>query len=277
MNKHYRTESRLRQGWLAITLLASLGVMAGCGGGGKSPAPAPVVDAVPTGYYGNTGTATVLAGSGNTPVPITDLQGMIYNGRLIMLSTAQGLSYDGTITVSGNSYSGSVTAYRDGTLLTTAPVNGTISQGASVTGTLTGMGAGSGTFTLNYAANNSETAALAVVGNLVTNVWAGRIGGSTTNFQMFIDAGAGSILEDAITNNGVFAGCGMAGFIVPVNGTHLYTVSITLSSCNDTPAANGTYTGLATTRTQVPAVPNDRLVFVVTNGTFSPSNEFTTN
>lgn len=249
------------------------------GGGGDDPTPpANVLNAVPTGYYNNTGTATVAGGTNNSQGSITDLQGMIHNNRLIMLSAIQGLSYDGTIAVTGNNYSGTVAVYDDGTLLASnVPISGAINQGSTVTGTLTGTGAGSGVFTLNYAANNSETAALSAV--VRSTDWSAYIGGATFPFELFIRPTAGSTTTGTITENlaagdGIFRACRMSGLIEPVSGTHLYTVSVTLSGCNPNTAADGTYTGLAATRTQNSSIPNDRLLFVITNGTFSPSSEF---
>lgn len=161
---------------LAFGLALALVACGGGGGGGGDPAP--LVNAIPTGYYINTGTASVLAGTGNTQVTASDLEGMIYNNRLMMQSVTQGLSYDGTIGISGNSYSGTLSVYDDGVLLGTAPVSGTITQGSTVTGTLSGTGAGNGTFTLNYAATNGEVAGLSRVEDMTTPFWEVQSGGA---------------------------------------------------------------------------------------------------
>ena len=243
---------------LAVSILITLLTACG-GGGGEGGTTPPPPDAVPTGYYDNTGTATLDTGN------VADLQGIIDNNRLMMLSTATGFSYDGSITVSGNNYSGTLSVYDNGTLVGTAPVTGTITQGTSVSGTLTGTGAGSGSFQLLYAANNGEAAALpAIQGSLG---WRGHIGGSTSGlgFNFAVDA-SGNVIDDVRTTDGAFAGCGVVGPIAPISGTHLYVVSVTLSSCRT--AANGNYTGLAALRT------SNRLFFMVTNGSFSLSNEF---
>ena len=253
---------------LILGLVFVLQACGGGGGGGGDPTPPTTVpNADPKGYYNNTGSAALVSGN------LTDLQGMIHNNRLIMLSANAGLSYDGTIAITGNNYTGTLSVYDDGTLLGTAPVTGVITQGQTVTGTLTGTGAGSGTFTLNYAANNSEAAALSAVQR--SGNWFAPVGGSTTEFAMSVRTN-GDIIETVMTD-GIFGGCSMVGSIAPVSGTHLYTVSLTLSSCNPKytlTTADGTYTGLATTRTQNSGTPNDRLLFVVTNGTYSLSNEF---
>lgn len=243
-----------------------LTMLSGCGGGGGGGNPIPNAD--PTGYYENNGNATLDGGQ----LVVIDLQGIIHNNRLIMLSAAQGLSYDGTIVVTGNDYSGTLSVYDDGTLLGTAPVSGTITQGATVTGVLAGSGTAlSGTFTLNYAANNNEAAALSTLRR--SGGWSALVGGSTLELNFLVDTN-GNVVDDARPSDGFFDSCSIFGPVTPVNGTHLYTVTVTLSNCLTNPAADGTYTGLAATRTQNPSTPNDRLFFAVTNGTFSLSNEF---
>ena len=120
----------------ALTLQACGGGGGGSGGGDPTP-PTTVTNADPKGYYNNTGSAALASGN------VTDLQGMIHNNRLIMLSANAGLSYDGTIAITGNNYTGTLSVYDD-TLQGTASVSGTIMQGQAVTGTLTGAGVGSG-------------------------------------------------------------------------------------------------------------------------------------
>jgi len=247
---------------MACALLTACG-----GGGGDGGTTPPPPDAVPTGYYDNTGTATLDIGN------VADLQGIIHNNRLMMLSATAGLSYDGSITVSGNNYSGTLSVYDDGSLLGTAPVSGSITQGVRVAGTLTGTGAGRGSFTLNYAANNGEAAALSTLSRgVATAVWSGPLGGSRFgDYRMQISDG-GSITHHTVTTDGTFDGCEMSGTITPLSGTHLYTVTITVTACG---SLNGTnYTGLAATRTQDPSLGNDRLFFGVTNGGYSVSAEF---
>ena len=259
--------------FIAVSVLQSCGGGGGGGGGGGNPPVVPNAD--PTGYYINSGSASVIAGNGTTSVNITDLQGVIHNNRLVMFSAAQGLSYDGILTINGNDFTGTVTVYDNGAMRTTGvAISGTIDQGTTVTGTIAGTAAGSGTFALNYAANNSEAAALSSVGR--SSRWNGDIGGSTgADFAMFIDPATGNIIDEFSATTGVFRDCRITGVITPISGTHLYAVNITLSRCHaTTAAAEGSYTGLAATRTEDPATPNDRLFFTVTNGTFSVGSEF---
>ena len=256
---------------LAVSILIGLFVMSCGGGGGDGGGTTPTAD--PTGYYDNRGTASVLAGAGNTQVAITDLQGIIHNNRLMMLSATQDLSYDGSITISGNSYSGTLNVYFEGTHQGTAPVTGTISQGSSISGALTGTGAGSGSFQLLYAASNSEIAALTRVEDMAFPVWGGPIGGSTSGAYEFGVNSAGAIFHETKVGSGVFAYCDMSGTISPIASTNLYTVNVTLSSNLCDPAVlTAGYTGLATTVSR--GATDNILVMIATNGSYSVASEF---
>ena len=273
MQKIYDLPTKFRR----IVALMAYALLTACGGGGGGGGdPAPLVNAIPTGYYNNTGTASVLAGAGNTQVTASDLEGMIYNNRLMMQSVAQGLSYDGTITISGNSYSGTLSVYDDGVLLGTAPVSGTITQGSTVTGTLSGTGAGNGTFTLNYAATNAQVAALGRVEETANPFWHGPIGGSTSDYFFGISASGALGHAGPATSNGTFHGCEFLGDkITPIAGTNLYSVTVMfdpIGCINPNIITVNNYTGLATTRQRVAA--DDTLVFMVTNGTYSLATDF---
>lgn len=272
-----RTLTPSRHPWIATLLLlvSWIVLLQACGGGGKK-AP-PVVDAVPTGYYGTNGTsnstATVFTDTA-TPVNITDLQGMIYNGRLIMMSRAtQNLSYDGNITVSGSSYTGSVTVYQNRVRVSTASVSGTINQGVSVTGTLTGTGAGSGTFTLIYGD------ATAVDNTMVTRSLDWTPVDANDNFPSIDINNPAGISAGGVANLGVFARCGISGSINAIPQTHLYVVNIVMAAqagdpfpCNSAVLLPATYSGFASLRQTTQ--PNDTLVLTITNGEYSMSWEF---
>jgi len=222
-------------------LLAMAGLLQGCGGGGGGHG---VVNANPTGYYGITGTASVKSDiDGTTPVDIADLQGMVYNNHLYMLSTAAKLSYEGPISVSGTGFSSTVTIYSNGVKFTTASVVGTINAGTSITGTLTGTGSGNGTFALSYDVANSQQSSLAIAGA----IWGGFPGSGTTSTCCIFDINgtSGNLTISTVSSATVFVSCSGTGTATPITGTHLYTVNFTLSGCT---SENGTYTGLATTR-----------------------------
>ncbi len=151
---------------LMILLVLFVLTMQGCGGGGGGP----VVDADPAGYYTNTGTASVDNGAGGT-TSIDDLQAIVNGNRIMMMSTANELLYDGAITnISGNDFTADFTIYTEGENPLTATASGMITQGSRITGTLTGSGVGSRTFSLLYATTNNEVADISRIKN-------GSIGG----------------------------------------------------------------------------------------------------
>lgn len=262
MNMKNRAALLLRQGWLSIALLTLLGVMTGCGGGGKGgTTPAPVVNADPTGYYDITGTASVKQSDNTTALDIKDLQGLVYNAQLYMFSAATGYAFDGPMIITGNNFTATVTIYNNGYKVTMpiATISGTITPGKSIQGTLTGSAAGNGSFTLNYAAINNPDAALSTI-QRGGYVWRSPIGGSAKvdPFNLIIDV-AGAFSN---AGPGGTLACDITGKFTPIAGAHLYSVTATMSNCFD-PAAAGTYTGLASTYTQTN--PNDVLVMVVTD------------
>lgn len=115
----------------------------------------PVVDASPAGYYTNIGIASVDDGAGGT-ISVNDLQGIVNDdGVMMMMSTANKLLYDGTITnISGNDFTAEFIIFTDGENPMTATARGTITEGSKIEGTLIGSGAGSGTFSLLNGTNN---------------------------------------------------------------------------------------------------------------------------
>jgi hypothetical protein len=211
-----------------------------------------------------TGTASVDGGTLN----ITDLQALVNGTRIMMMSTANGLLYDGTITnITQNSFTADFTVYTDGQNPIMATVSGTITQGSSITGTLTGTGAGSGTFSLMYASSNNQTAALSKIDNNANSFWSAVMGGGPGQFEFEI-LPTGELVDSSSANAGIFDLCEISNgsTVLPIAGTNLYQVSISgLSVCTDT-NVEMSYTGLATTRTQNSV--DDRLVFMTASGSY---------
>jgi len=256
----------------ALFALTVQGCFHSSSGGGKIGV---TPDADPTGYYDISGTASVGDGSGGT-LTLTDLQGLVNGTRFIAISDANGLVYDGTIAeINVNDFTATVSVFQDGTLITTAPVTGMITADAKITGTLTGSGLGSGTFELIYALSNDTAAALSRVQNMPNFFWFDRVGGGqATGLGFAVDA-EGNVTNFFSANDGTFNQCIVdSGVILPVTGTSLYTLNLTLSSCSDS-AVNGDYSGLASMRTESIESPvGDRLVLVVSNLSFSIQGEF---
>jgi asparagine N-glycosylation enzyme membrane subunit Stt3 len=265
--------------WLRVTgllvLLAGMAVVQGCGGGGSSSTPP---NANPTGYYSNNGTAMVKQADDMTDLSISDLQAMVSGNRIMMMSAANNLLYDGTITsINQSSFSATFTIYDNGQNPVTASATGMITQGSSVTGTLSGTGLGNGTFSLTYALGNSNPAAIARIATEGTGTgWIGSTG--SINQHQYTVLNTGVLLAEDTVGGATFDSCEMSGTFVPVAGSNVYTISVTVSNCVDTISSPGTlingtnYTGLAATRSQTST--DDRMIFSVSNGSFDLNTEF---
>ena len=251
------------------SMLALMFLLQGCPGGGSS---GPVPDADPTGYYTNTGTATVKQSDNVTDLSITDLQAIVYNNRIMVMSVANGLLYDGTITsISQNSFTATFTIYTNGANPIAATASGTITQGSSISGTLTGTGAGNGTFTLTYANTNNQIAAISRVENTTNATWGAMIGGGSSMYEFIID-NAGVVVDDFLDVGGVFHFCEIFnGEIIPITGTNLYQVTGDLRTCADV-NVRVIYTGFAATRSQTNT--DDTLVFMMTSGSYGFYGDF---
>jgi len=232
-------------------------------------------DANPMGYYTNTGTASVSDGASGT-LDINDLQAMVNGNRIMMMSVDNKLLYKGTITdITGNNFTADFEIYTSGKDMMNATASGIITMGSSITGTLTGTGVGSGTFSLLYDETASSTVAdLARIENVegVNTTWMALLDNAIFEQEFIID-NQGGITHKFSGSPGVFSSCDFNGTITPIVGSSLYEVAVTLTGCSQVGGvANGTYIGLATSRTD--ANTDDVLVFMVTNGTYSPSADF---
>ncbi|MBI1425466.1 MAG: hypothetical protein GC149_18680 [Gammaproteobacteria bacterium] len=226
--------------WLRVIGLCFLPLamlLSGCGGGSSSSPP----PADPTGYYGVSGFATVKQSDNITDLSISSgLEAMVYNNRILMLSSADKLLYDITITnISGDSFTGTAVIYTDNQNPMNATVSGTITSGSSITGTLTGTGAGNGTFKLVYESKG--------IAPIMTTGWGVKIGGSSQYFNIQIDASRNLTTQNGV-NTGYFSGCTISGNLVSIGGTQLYSVKSTISGCTTDASFNGTYNGMATSQ-----------------------------
>ncbi|MCF6363008.1 MAG: hypothetical protein L3J88_06625 [Gammaproteobacteria bacterium] len=255
---------------LPMMLLALFALaLQGCGDGVRV---LPQSDADPTGYYTNTGFVDVMMANNTRPRSTkADFQGMVYDGQFMMMSDTENLTYVGTITVSGNDFSGTVTVYEDDVMTQeNVPLSGMITEGSKMTGTLGGKGAANGTFRLDYAPpmDNGPVDMSMVIRTLdwepVTGIPPAipflNADDEIAPVPNFGSGGSGS---------GIFNNCDYGGRIEPIANTHLYTVSVTMASCVNTKILDiSTYTGLVSVR------GNDRLILVLTNGAYDFSGEY---
>jgi len=255
--------------FLALFILSVQGCFHSSSGGGGGSVTS---NANPAGYYNNTGIANVDDGAGGS-IMINDLQAMVSGDRIMMMSTANGLLYDGTITdISGNRFTADFIIYTDGENPINAEANGTILEESKIEGALTGSGVGNGTFTLTYAeATEQQEADLGRIGN---RAWDGD-GQPGPNYAFIIN-GQGVLANTAAGGFEVpiFDGCEINGTVTPINDSSLYEVTVTLKNCDDPNVDTNTtnnYTGFAMSRTN--SVVDDTLVLALSSGTYSPNGE----
>ena len=257
--------------YLPMMLLALFAmILQGCGDGVRILPPAQS-DADPAGYYTNNGVLEVMMADNTTPRgAVTDLQGMVHDGQLMMLSDTENLTYVGTFTVSGNDFSGTVTVYEaDVMIQQDVPLTGQVTAGSKITGTLGGTGAANGIFTLNYAplADNGPVDMDTVIR---ANAWRPVVASSPIpNLGVNDDAVPVPNFNSSGLGSGIFNSCGFNGRVEPIAGVHLYTVSVTMKTCADVGVlAMQTYTGLVSVR------GTDRLILVLTNEAYDFSGEY---
>ena len=261
--------------FLMILLMLFALMLQGCGGGGGGGGGAPVVNADPTGYYTNTGFVDVKAADNTAQRLVQDIQGMVHDGQLMMLSDTENLTYVGTFTVSGNDFSGTVTVYEGDVMVQeNVPLSGMITEGSKITGTLGGTEVANGTFQLDYAplVDNGPVDMSMVVRLLF---WRTVVINSPIPTMGVKNDSAPVPNISSSSGSDIFNNCRFNGRIEPIANTHLYTVAVTMTSCS--PGAKDveaipTYTGLVSVRSEVNS--NDRLILVLTNGAYDFSGEY---
>ena len=229
---------------------------------------------IATGYY--SGNATVKADNDTDPLAIPDLKAMVNGDRLMLMSNSQNLLYDGLLTITGSSYTGTVTIYKAGSKISTTAVtiSGTLVGGSSIEGTLAGTGAGNGTFTLSYGQSNDT---LASYGRIETTYrttpgtgtwWGASVGdGGPGGFGIKSDGNRFVSVSSTAPDQGLIRYCDyhFTSSVVPVANSALYAAEIELYRC-DAVAVDGTYTGLATLLSV--GGPDDTLLLAFTYGEY---------
>jgi len=262
---------RLKMYFNPIILVLFFLTIQGCGGGSGGGNDRGISNADPTGYYTNNGFVNVKAADDTTQRLVNDIQGMVANGQLMMLSDSENIAYIGTFTVSGNDFSGSVTVYEAGAMVQQdVSVTGLITEGSSLIGTLGGSGVANGTFQLNYAEDNGPV-------NLVqlerASDWRPVVNLNIPSLNLTDTAAVAPAdnIGTGGTGSNIFEGCSYLGRIDPIAGTHLYTVTVTMDSCNGEGTgvdAIPVHTGLASVR------GTDRFILALSNGEYDFSGEY---
>ncbi len=238
---------------IALFLLVDFLSLFSCGGGGSgshssSTAQPQSVSQSASGIW----TGNVLSPKfGNTSVT-----GIVSQTDEVFFISEQGAQHHGQVTVSGSSFSGSLTSYApigfrfpDGSSVTTTTVSGTVTTKSSLTGNYNG-GGDSGTFSLSYSSLYDRQSSLA----LVAGNWRAIDGSATFSFSS----------SGQITGSDV-DGCTYTGQISVINQNfNAYKVTVTIAACG---SFNGSYSGLAALSDT--SASNDTLTGGVSNSTLS--------
>lgn len=199
---------------------------------------------------------------------LTDAQVLINDTRLMIISDADAVLYDGYMTITGSKYTVTLTIYKNGVKVGITDASGIIDKGEKITATMsTGSGYGLGSYLAMYHLTyNDMPASLGIIGEKRWNVTFNEDSG---NYFFDIDT-EGSLSHYNNYTNSMFETCKMNGTILPIGTSHLYEVNVTLSSCL-TDDVNGDFTGLATTKQNTN--PDDRLVFTISDGVYSTGDD----
>lgn len=219
--------------------------LSACGGGGSSSsAVGGVTTAVATGVW----QGTITQNSVGTFAVV----GLIYGNELRFISADAGVLYDGTISITGTSFTGTTTNIDfNGGVIATSALTGTIVTGSSITGTFTSSDGGSGSFSLTYDPITTRGASLATTdGN-----WSATDGAYT--IALSIDANG--LLTGSDTD-----GCAFLGTVSVMDpAVNIYGIALDASSCG---VFDGAYDGYGVVGDTV--VANDTLTFVVSNANY---------
>jgi len=212
-------------------MVAFISACGGGGGGSSSSTSTPVTNQSLAGIWTGSFHSTVL----NATYNVTGLVSETNIFRFLSLST--GGQYSGIASVTGASFSSTMTGYSptgttfpNGTAVTSFKVSGNVSQGVALTGTYSG-GGDAGTFAVNFNnAYNTPSSLTIISGN-----WSGTLNGSTINV---------AISDSGIVTGSSTSGCTYSGNVSTIDiNYNCYNITITASSCG---ASSGNYSGLAT-------------------------------
>ena len=225
---------------LCVVLLLST-LLAGCGGGGSSSS-TPVATADATGVW--EGTIT------QNGVGTFSVTGLITGGQMRFLSADGNTIYEGTVSVSGNTFTATTSNYAiDGGIFSTSTLTGSVVTANSISGTFTSSDGGSGSFSLTYDPITTRGSSLATI----TANWF-VTDGSGYSMSLTIDS-AGTL------NGSDSDGCVYTGQVNIIDPTvNIYGISLTASSCG---FYDGAYSGYAVVADDTGT--NDALVFTVSN------------
>ena len=220
-------------------------------------------NANPKGYF--SGNARLNA------IDLTDITGMMYNGRLMLFSPSQNVLFDITaFTSTVNDYTANVDVYVDGVKTTqTVTLTGTTDE-MSITGTFDGgSGLATGSFSIVFDVNNNVAATSDRILHPGAGAWVGTIYGVDTDPNGSFRTDPNSLASgDYFIYDNTAPSCatGSELMAIPDNQVNIYTLSHRVQQNIDCQYLGVDYTGL-TSVLSINAV--NTLVFAYANGTYS--------
>ena len=227
----------------AILFAFSLSLL-GCGGGGGGGSTTVATTSDATGVWRGTitengvGTYTVV--------------GLIYGNQMRFVSMDGGALYEGTITVTGSTFTANtINISMGGGVFSTATLSGSVVSNSSITGTYQASDGATGSFSLTYDVITDRGASLA------------------TTDANWVESDGFYTLALAIDSTGAVAGSDTDGCVfngavaVQDPAVNIYAIALTVTSCG---VADGTYAGYGVVNDTISA--DDTLTYVVSNDNY---------
>lgn len=223
-----------------LLLLFFVLMLSACGGGGGNSNPPPG-NANPTGVWEGTFT--------QSGVGTFELVGLISNGQIRFISLDAGVIYEGSLTVSGQNFTGSTINYEiGGEQFATSSLTGTIQTGQSISGSFTSSNGDTGIISLTYDPITDRGSSLTTI----SSNWGIAVGADS----LTISIDSNGLLTGSDTDSCIYNG---SVEIIDAD-VNIYGIDLDVSSCGPD---NGVYSGFAVVTDN--ATENDALVIAVTS------------
>lgn len=224
---------------ITVFILSLISCGGGGGGDGATAGGKVIGNASITGYYEGT---IAINGGGSLAA-----QALISGSQVVVYTKDGSYVFQGNLSVNGNSLTGGLSLFVNGTAAGLATLNGTVKQGVSITSTFSSSST-SGNLSLSFSSDSNQTASVSAI----VGTWSETDGADTITVTIQANGDVNGSDTDGCVYNGSSA--------VPQSNMNIYTLTINLSSCG---GFDGTYTGLASLLNK--SKYNEKLMFALYN------------